>query len=484
MTRGTSSAAAPSIAEALANVCDLLGAIDGHGAAPDQIELVSQLRAVQAASGAALARVSVQFDLDRVAEARDDHVSLERQRGSVVGQLALAQRRSPSATSTRLGQFRRLVHDLPETHGLFAVGEINEQVALSVSRAARGLTPEQLADLDRELAPDLPGLTWKQAEARVRAYCARVDPDTQLRRMRMAEGEANVSCRPVADGMARVSILAPTVQAVGMYASLRTHAESSREAGESMGQAMVAAAFTRLTGRESAADLPIEIQLVMTDRALLDDAAAEPARVQSTTGPSADDAWLPALLARRLALGLEAMGDGSADVDVTSARWIRRLYTDPVTGTLTGIDTKRRDFTSAQRRFIVARDQVCTTPWCDAPVRHIDHAVPHSRGGPTDLINGNGKCARCNQHKDHDGWATAATPAHPGTPHGITVTTPTGHTYSSASPPVLRRPRGPKLRRIRDALLRGNPSAGAPLGAVDFVRVRDGESTFTIDFAA
>lgn len=76
--------------------------------------------------------------------------------------------------------------------------------------------------------------------------------------------------------------------------------------------------------------------------------------------------------------------------------FLRRLYTDPATGILTGRDPRRRLFTGSLRAFIVARDRTCRTPWCGAQIRTIDHMHRHTDGGPTTADNGQGLCERCN----------------------------------------------------------------------------------------
>lgn len=108
--------------------------------------------------------------------------------------------------------------------------------------------------------------------------------------------------------------------------------------------------------------------------------------------------------------------------------WVRRLFTDPVSGELAATDARRRDFPPAARMFLTVRDQVCRTPWCGSPIRHADHAIAVAKGGDTDLRNGNGRCARCNLTKDLRGWATQV---RDGT---IVTTTPTGHRYRSRPP--------------------------------------------------
>lgn len=93
-----------------------------------------------------------------------------------------------------------------------------------------------------------------------------------------------------------------------------------------------------------------------------------------------------------------ASGDADAgEAAMAEARvWLRRLYTDPETGVLTRRDVRRRLFTGSLRALIVSRDQYCRTPWCGAPIRHIDHLLRHRHDGQTDELNGQGLCARCN----------------------------------------------------------------------------------------
>jgi hypothetical protein len=154
----------------------------------------------------------------------------------------------------------------------------------------------------------------------------------------------------------------------------------------------------------------LDIQLVMSDRTLFD-GDNEPA-ILTGYGP------IPAPLARRLV----------RDASPAIRSWIRRLYTDPGTGQLIDADAKSRVFSAAARRYLVARDQTCRSPFCDAPIRHADHVRPHDEGGPTRTVNGQGLCERCNYTKEEPGWSSRVDE------HGITITTPTGHTARSVPP--------------------------------------------------
>ena len=169
---------------------------------------------------------------------------------------------------------------------------------------------------------------------------------------------------------------------------------------------------------------------MMTDRSLLGmgdplRSVGEPARVPGH-GPltaAAARAWV------------RSAQDGSV--------WLRRLYSCPDGRDLVAMDSRRRVFTGLLRRMLVLRDDVCTTPWCESPIVHADHATPVRRGGITDFRTGNGRCARCNQVKEAPGWAVSV--AEPGLPqpsggetrpHELRMTTPTGRTYSSQVPPI------------------------------------------------
>ncbi len=134
--------------------------------------------------------------------------------------------------------------------------------------------------------------------------------------------------------------------------------------------------------------------------------------------------------------------------------WLRRLYTHPGTGDLIAMDSRARIFPAGLRRYIESRDDTCRTPYCDAPIRHMDHIIPHHVGGQTTSTNGAGLCEACNHTKETPGWRAHPIPASETDPapeadpgsapvtvrsgrHTIELTTPTGHTYHSSAPATL-----------------------------------------------
>ena len=81
------------------------------------------------------------------------------------------------------------------------------------------------------------------------------------------------------------------------------------------------------------------------------------------------------------------------------------------------------------------RDQTCRDPFCDAPIRHLDHIQRFRDGGQTTLANGRGVCEQGNLVREMPGWqVTLDHDGLRGHPHTVTITTPTGHTYRSRAP--------------------------------------------------
>ena len=216
-----------------------------------------------------------------------------------------------------------------------------------------------------------------------------------------------------------------------MYAALTRHADTLRNAGDprTRGQLMTDTLVERTTGTPGGIT-GIELQLVMTDRTLLQ-GDSEPARLPGY-------GIVPATWARDL-LQHEDKPRRTPDTDTADGDWkafnvwLRRLYTAPGTGELTALDSRARLFPPGLRRLIQARDDTCRTPYCDAPIRHFDHIIPWHRGGPTTQANGAGLCEACNHTKETPGWSVRP---RPGPRHSLEIQTPTGHTYHSTAPPL------------------------------------------------
>jgi hypothetical protein len=250
--------------------------------------------------------------------------------------------------------------------------------------------------------------------------------------------------------MALLTGLLPVAQGVAAFAALDRRAKEliAQGDGRSRGQIMADTLVERVTGQATAGAVPVEIQLVMPAESLLG-ASDEPASLPGH-GP------VPAAFARDV---LARCAEEGAPL------WLRRLFSTPDGRHLVGLERRRRRVDGLLRQLVVLRDQTCRTPWCDAPVRHLDHAVAHRLGGATSSANAQGLCEACNYAKEAPGWQSEVVSAGPsGTDplaraHSVRTTAPTGHTYLSTAPPVL-------ASRIRGRPA-GHPDSGSSASVLE-----------------
>ncbi|MEV4901473.1 DUF222 domain-containing protein [Citricoccus sp. NPDC055426] len=438
---------------------DLLACVSVLAALPapvSEAESVDRIRALEelkAACAAAQARTTAALHGMRTeAEAEQGVPARERGRG-LAAEVALARRESPNTGSRDLGLARALCEEMPHTLAALTRGAISEWKATIMCRETAWLSVEDRRQVDEVMADQLEELGVKKLAGVARAHAQRLDQASAVEQMNRSVRERRVSVRPAPGGMAYLTALLPMAQAVGCLARLKKSAATTVGTGaraeRTQDQVMADLLVERLTGQAKAEDVPVEVHLVMTDRSLWGGSGPDaPGRDQAAEGPAVEGAasgdqpvpdqtepdqtggseipaWLvghgplPAGVARRV------IADSEAEV------YIRRLYTDPASGQLVAMDSKRRTFSGALRQLILVRDDTCRTPYCDAPVKHVDHVTPYRDGGPTSASNASGLCARCNYSKEDPAWS------HASDGDRLAVTTPTGHRYAARTGPLV-----------------------------------------------
>ncbi len=184
---------------------------------------------------------------------------------------------------------------------------VSERVAVAVVAATATLSVEDRAEVDARVGPVLARLGVKQAGAAAARVAAELDAASVVARMEAAVKSRRVTVRPAPDGMAYLSVLGPLKDVVGAHAAVQARArgvvggQCPDEHPEGRGVGAVAAdtALRLLSGRATGQLTPVEVHLVMTDRALLGTGDAkrsvfEPARIPghgSVPAPVAR-AWL------------------------------------------------------------------------------------------------------------------------------------------------------------------------------------------------
>jgi hypothetical protein len=423
---------------------------------PDRIDLIRALERLVCVATATQASLTAELDDSQRAQQAAQGVPPSQQGRGVAAQVALARRESHHRGQRHLGLARIVRDELPFTREAWRAGRITEWKATVIARETACLTLADRAAVDEEVASDpvrLEQMGDRELSAACQQAAYRLDPTSYVTRRRRAEADRTVTLRPAPDAMTWLTALLPVKEGVGVFAALSRAADSARATGDprSRGQVMADALVDSVLsaacragdaqvtwGAQTTWDAQtirdvqppdgdrgprpqptVSLGLVMTDQALFG-TSDEPAHVEGY-GP------VPAELAREIVAKACSRGERV---------WLRRLYTSPGRGELVAMDSHARLFRGSLARFVRLRDQICRTPWCDAPVRHVDHAHDASEGGATGIDNAQGLCEACNHAKQARGWVARAGPDGDG--HTVETTTPTGHRYRSRAPTLVR----------------------------------------------
>jgi hypothetical protein len=358
-----------------------------------------ELETLKCAIEARQARAAVALDAVMRRRAADAGVPAARQGRGAAEQVAWARRVSPHRGRILLG-LAKAVEEMPHLKAAFAAGRVSEWRAMLLARETACLTLVDRQRVDSELAADAAALEQRGDRAlagAARRRAAELDAASVARRRARAESERRVSIRPAPDTMVYLTALLPVVEGVAAYASLKSAADTAVATGAatSRGQAMADALVARVTGH-APGSLPLRVNLVINEDALLGD--SEESGHLEAAGVLED---APADLARSLI---------AQALDHHETVALRRLFTAPATGQLVAMESTARLFPESLARFIRLRDRVCRTPWCDAPIRHLDHRQPWAEGGRTSAENGQGLCEQCNHARQSAAIPTGPPP--------------------------------------------------------------------------
>ena len=172
---------------------------------------------------------------------------------------------------------RALHAELPATAALLREGRVNAYVAGLVVTETRHLEPGARRALDHQLARELADY---------------------LQRGRTARADRRVGLRPAPDTMTVLTGFLPVEQGVACWAALRAHADSLKNTGDprTRDQVIADTLVERVTGQVTAADVNVEIAVVIPVGALTDSATTATAEVIGH-GP------IPAALAKDVLAG-------------------------------------------------------------------------------------------------------------------------------------------------------------------------------------
>ncbi|MGY1836447.1 DUF222 domain-containing protein [Blastococcus sp. SYSU DS0510] len=412
----------------------------------------------------------------------------------VPDELAAVQNCSRAAAVTLLEHAEVLTTRLPATFARLRLGLLDwpraRAIAAEVAATGVDTDPAVIAAAEVAVLPGATGLGVGRLREAMRAELVARDAAAADRRREVRRRGADVSVRPVGDGMSELRALLPHPDARACRAAVDAHARAAKEAGDERPIGMLrAGALADLLLRpwQDAPAVTAQLTVIAPLGALTPAGflatgsplpaaftapgtqAGMPAPVGEVDGEPITATHLRELLAQLDACTLQAPPGGSLDIAITDATGallavtgraeLARLARDgcpdhptdldhpdaacgcPLLGPPPAVDRYRPS--AAQQRFLRVRDRTCRHPGCTVPAgwADLDHVLPHADGGQTTCHN---LCCLCRRHHRLKTFAPGWT--HTLDDDGVlTVTTPSGVTRTTRPPGhhVLTQPPGP-----------------------------------------
>lgn len=279
-----------------------LAQIDWNVNDATRIGLLDALERVKnAACGAQALGACALDDATRRRDAEAGISSNRRGRG-VAAQVGLARSESHHSGQVHLGLAKNLRAELPNTLARLQDGTLSEWRATLIARETAHLSPTHRGNIDAALCKDpktLHGWGNRRIVAEAKKLAYELDPRAVVERNARAHSERRISCRPAPDSMAYLTALVPMTQGVAALAAVKKAAVSilGQDGGDpqqrSLSQIEADVLIERLTGQTHADAVPLTVNLVLSDRALLTNCDDETAHLDGY-GP------IPAEIARRV----------------------------------------------------------------------------------------------------------------------------------------------------------------------------------------
>ncbi|MGY1720316.1 DUF222 domain-containing protein [Blastococcus sp. SYSU DS0552] len=402
----------------------------------------------------------------------------------VPDELAAVQNCSRTAAVTQLEHAHVLTTVLPATFAALRLGRLDwpraRAIAAEVAATGADTDPGVIAGVETAVLPTATELGVGKLRAAVRTELIARDAVAADRRRQARRRAADVTVRPVGDGMSELRALLPHPDARACRDALDRHARAAKDAGDTRPIGMLrTGALTDLLLRPWQQQPSVTAQLTvvaplsaLTPAKFLAAGAPAPAAftrpgtaspVGEVDGEPITAAHLRELLTQLDACSIQAPAGGSLDIAITDATGallaitgraelarlaIRGCPEHPSTacgcprlGIPGQVDRYRPS--AAQQRFLATRDRTCRHPGCTAPAgwADLDHVLPHAAGGATACEN---LCCLCRHHHRLKTFAPGWT--HTLSDDGVlTVITPSGVTRTTRPPGyrVLTAPPGP-----------------------------------------
>lgn len=324
-------------------------------------------------------------------------------------EIAAALHWSPTQAGQEIHRARTLHSDLPETLAALRAGRISSRHATVIAETAGQFSTrhapgvdvdgspavaahrEACAALQSRLLPIAGRTTVPATRAAAKRALARIDADGAASRRRRARCTRDVRLIEEGDGITSLFARLSTPAAHAIMEAIRQHVDGVAQQTPSQ----------QTTGQPTADHLTAGEHRAEALTALVLGATSSTVNLDIVV-PDLTDLETATLAGEHIALTdlVDLLGDPATTVT------LRRLLTDPVTGTLTGVGRTRYRLPARLREFLALRDGTCRFPGCRraAVACQFDHATPWGSGGTTDPGNLGPLCVRHHLLKTHAGW--------------------------------------------------------------------------------
>uniref|UniRef100_UPI0035CB56E9 HNH endonuclease signature motif containing protein n=1 Tax=uncultured Amnibacterium sp. TaxID=1631851 RepID=UPI0035CB56E9 len=305
----------------------------------------------------------------------------------------------PRTVETLLDRARQARGSLPLTWAAFRAGDCGWRSVETVFRESVGLDQKHVAEFDQHAAGLVGSSTTGRLARELSRLRERLQADTAVERARCSARARHVAVTPLRDGQAMLSIVGPSPAIASIYDGLTQTAvaahgdpDEDRHLGALRHDVAVDLLLGGLqTDPRPGEDLRVPQRKAVTATCLI----VLPAL--SVLGKSAEPA--------------EVAGYGPIDIETAmrhagDAGYWTRVFTDPTTGGLTGLDAHAERIPTAWRRWLTLRDGTCRAPGCShsAGTCDVDHTIRREHGGATALDNLSCLCRTHHQIKDDGCW--------------------------------------------------------------------------------
>ena len=312
--------------------------------------------------------------------------------------------RSPDGGRLYVGRVLECAWRLPNVYAAVAAGRLAPWRAERIAEATRGLCAAAAAFVDRQLF-HASGVGWAQLERLIAEAIVRFDPER-------AEAERAAACdrrfveidEPDGNGLVRIDGVLDAADGRDLDDAISRRATLLGGLGD---DASLDVRRSKALGEIARNDLTLDLEGATPARA-----AVLNVHITDTTlaGENPVGRW-------------DGLPVASEQIREWLATTSGTIIVRPVIDLAEHVPVTAYEVPDRHRARVVLRDHTCRFPYCTRPAMacDVDHAQPHSRGGPTCPCNLVPLCRRHHRAKTHSRWRYVAT-----TPGTYQWTSPTG----------------------------------------------------------